>query len=165
MVSPATLARISQLTQKTNQFNLTTRRYSEQQISDLAARPGCQVISLRVCDRFGDHGLVGAAITQDNGNSCEIDTFLLSCRVIGRTLETALLSHLAESARARGLRYLRGWFLPTKKNVPAGDFYPQHGFGQQSSNGEGSLWVLDLEDAHPKCPEWVKLRILVGEKN
>jgi FkbH-like protein len=167
MLGPANLARISQLTQKTNQFNLTTRRYSEQQISDLAAHPGCQVVSLRVRDRFGDHGLVGVAITQDqkNDHSCDIDTFLLSCRVIGRTVETALLSHLAETARARGLRYLRGWFLPTKKNVPAKDFYAQHGFTLQSSNGEGSLWVLDLQRSRIECPEWVKLHILVGEEN
>lgn len=166
-LGPATVARISQLTQKTNQFNLTTRRYSEQQISDLAAHPGCQVISLRVRDRFGDHGLVGVAITQDqkSDNSCDIDTFLLSCRVIGRTVETALLSHLAETARAKGLRYLRGWFLATKKNVPAKDFYSQHGFTLQSSNGEGSLWVLDLQHSRLECPEWVKLRVLVGEKN
>ena len=116
-VSPATLTRISQLTQKTNQFNLTTRRYSEQQISDMAARKEWQVTSIRVRDRFGDHGLVGVAITHDEGDACKIDTLLLSCRIIGRTVETALLSYLAECAAARGRRRLLGWFLPTKKNV------------------------------------------------
>lgn len=162
-VEPATLARVSQLTQKTNQFNLTTRRYSEQQITEMASRPAWQVLSLRVRDRFGDHGLVGVAITHDDGSACEIDTFLLSCRVIGRTVETAFLSHLAEHARARGLKSLRGWFLPTKKNSPAKNFYAQHGFTQESANGDGSLWALDLQN-NIACPDWVKLRVPAGEK-
>src|SRR5581483_11464151 len=110
-VGPATLARIAQLTQKTNQFNLTTRRYSEQQVSEMAAR-GCQILAMRVRDRFGDHGVVGVAITSDVGEVCEIDTFLLSCRVIGRTVETALLSYIAAEAAARGRCRLVGRFIP-----------------------------------------------------
>ena len=138
-VQPATLARIAQLTQKTNQFNLTTRRYTEQQIADLAADPQWQVMSIRVKDRFGDHGLVGVAITHDEGDACEIDTFLLSCRVIGRTVESALLSYLAEGASSRRRRRLSGWFLPTKKNVPARDFYQQHGFERLRKKAD---WLL-----------------------
>jgi FkbH-like protein len=164
-LEPVTLARIAQLTQKTNQFNLTTRRYSEQQITEIAGRSGCQVVSLRVRDRFGDHGLVGVAITKDTDDSRVIDTFLLSCRVIGRTVETALLFHLAETARSKGLRRLQGWFLPTRKNAPAKDFYAQHGFTLDSSNGEGSMWVLDLQNCRLECPAWVKLHVLAGEKN
>ena len=164
-VERASLARVAQLTQKTNQFNATTRRYSEQQIAEIAARPHWQVFSMRVRDRYGDHGLVGVAITRDDGDSCEIDTFLLSCRVIGRNLETALLSHLAEAARARGLTSIKGWFFSTKKNAPAKDFYAQHGFTLAATNGDGSLWVLDLRTALIECPEWVKLRILTGEMN
>ncbi len=164
-VLPATLARISQLTQKTNQFNLTTRRYTEQQISDMASRPEWQVSSIRVRDRFGDHGLVGVAITHDKGDVCEIDTLLLSCRVIGRTVETALLSYLAESAAARGRRHLSGWFLPTKKNVPAKDFYAQHGFQPDKETSEGSCWTFDLGGQSIPCPEWIKLNILTGVNN
>lgn len=163
-VAPATLARISQLTQKTNQFNLTNRRFSEPQIAGLAADPGSQVISIRVRDRYGDHGLVGVAITRDQGDDCEIENFLLSCRVIGRNVETALLAHLAEQARARGRRRLLGRFLPTKKNVPAGAFYSQHGFQLQSQDGEGSLWVLDLTRASVPRPEWIKMNIANGGK-
>jgi FkbH-like protein len=164
-VAPATLARVSQLTQKTNQFNLTTHRYTEQQIADLAAVPDAQVTSIRVRDRYGDHGLVGVAITRDQGEDCEIDTFLLSCRVIGRTVETALLAHLAEQARARGRRRMFGRFLPTRKNAPARDFYSRHGFQLQSQNGEGSLWVLDLAHANVPRPEWIKINITNGGKN
>jgi FkbH-like protein len=163
---PATLARISQLTQKTNQFNLTTRRYTEQQISEIASRPGWQVTSLRLRDRYGDHGLVGVAITHDDGDSCEIDTLLLSCRVIGRTVETAFLAYLADATRAKGITFLRGSFLPTRKNSPAKNFYPQHGFTQESNNGEGSLWILDLRKSALSCPDWVRVRVrvLAGER-
>jgi len=161
-VAPATLARISQLTQKTNQFNVTTRRYSEQQISEMAAKAGCQVLSIRVRDRFGDHGLVGVSITRDEGETCEIDSFLLSCRVIGRTVETALLSHLADEAAARGCKRIVGWFLPTKKNAPARDFYRQHGFENARQNGEGTLWELDLTKQQIVSPEWVKVVTVNG---
>jgi FkbH-like protein len=159
-VDSSTLARVAQLTQKTNQFNLTTRRYSEEQIKEIAARPGWQVTSLRVRDRYGDHGLVGVAITHDQAEVREIDSFLLSCRVIGRDVETALLSHLAQTARAGGMKSMRGWFVPTKKNAPAKEFYAQHGFTVATNNGDGSLWALDLQSADIECPEWVKVRIV-----
>ena len=161
-VTAATLARISQLTQKTNQFNVTTRRYGEQQIAELAAQQGSQVLSIRVRDRFGDHGLVGVAITRDRDEACEIDSFLLSCRVIGRTVETALLAHLAESAARRGCKQLIGWFLPTKKNAPASDFYRQHGFELAKQNGDGSLWSLDLTQRKIASPEWIKVSMMNG---
>ncbi|MCU1295976.1 MAG: FkbH like protein [Acidobacteriaceae bacterium] len=162
-VTPASLARISQLTQKTNQFNLTTKRYTEQQISELAARPDHEVFSIRARDRFGDHGLVGVAITRDNEEACEIDTFLLSCRVIGRSVETALLSYLGQRAAGRGKKQLAGWFVPTKKNLPAKEFYPQHGFQLESQNGDGLRWALDLKEHPIAHPEWIKLNVMNGE--
>lgn len=158
------LARVAQLTNKTNQFNLTTRRYTEQQISDLTASPGWECFSLRVRDRFGDNGLVGVAITHLNGDTCEIDTLLLSCRVIGRTIETAFLAFLAERARVQGARVLQGWFLPTKKNAPARDFYWAHGFAAADQNGDGTLWTLDLAANPLPTPEWVRLRIVKGDQ-
>ena len=158
-VSDLTLARIAQLTQKTNQFNLTTRRYTEPQIAEMAKQPEWHIFSIRVRDRFGDHGLVGVAIAHDEDEQCEVDTFLLSCRVIGRTVETALLAHLAENAAQRGRERLVGWFLPTKKNAPARDFYAQHGFERQETNGAGSLWTLDLKSSALRCPDWIKLKV------
>jgi FkbH-like protein len=158
-VSDLTLARVAQLTQKTNQFNLTTRRYTEPQIAEMTKQPEWHIFSIRVRDRFGDHGLVGVAIAHDEAEQCEVDTFLLSCRVIGRTVETALLAHLAESARQRGRKRLVGWFLPTKKNAPARDFYQQHGFERQETNGTGSLWALDLQSSTLRCPAWIKLKV------
>jgi FkbH-like protein len=158
-VSELTLARVAQLTQKTNQFNLTTRRYTEAQIAEMDENRGWNIFSIKVRDRFGDHGLVGVAITHDQGEQCEVDTFLLSCRVIGRTVETALLAHLARSAAQRGCKRLAGWFLPTKKNAPARDFYEQHGFQRQEANDSGSLWMLDLKSSALRCPEWIKLKV------
>jgi FkbH-like protein len=156
-----TLARAAQLTQKTNQFNLTTKRYTEQQIEDLSRRADWQVLSIRVRDRYADNGLVGVAITHDHGEACEIDTFLLSCRVIGRTVETALVAYLAEEARERGFRRLEGCFLPTKKNAPARDFYREHGFqllAEKTPEGApGELWSLDLAGKKVRRPDWIHL--------
>ena len=156
-VSDLNVARIAQLTQKTNQFNLTTRRYTEAQIAEMAKQPGWNIFSIRVRDCFGDHGLVGVAIAHDQGEQCEIDTFLLSCRVIGRTVETALLAHIAKNAAERGCKRLQGWFLPTRKNAPARDFYSQHGFELLAQSCEGSLWSLDLTQREVAFPTWVKL--------
>ena len=156
-VIPKTLARVAQLTQKTNQFNLTTRRYSEQQIAEMAASRDWHVYSLRVRDRFGDNGLVGVAILHFADEVCEIDSFLLSCRVIGRTVETAFLAYIVEQAQSRGIRRLTGWFLPTKKNAPAESFYATHGFEPLEQQDRGYLWSLDLQDAQIACPEWIRL--------
>jgi FkbH-like protein len=164
-VTPATLARVSQLTQKTNQFNLTTRRYTEQQVAEMAARPGWQVLSITVRDRFGDHGLVGVAITRDEDNACEIDTFLLSCRVIGRSVETALLSHLAQQAASRKRHQLLGRFISTKKNAPARDFFAQHGFRKQEDNHEGSVWSLSLGQNTISVPDWIRLKTNNGDQH
>jgi FkbH-like protein len=147
-----TLTRVAQLTQKTNQFNLTTRRYSEQQIVELSRRPGWRVYSLRVRDRFGDNGIVGVAIMLCAGAAAEIDTFLLSCRVIGRGVETSLLSFLCEQARKSGCGILRGSFLPTKKNAPAREFFPSHGSDKISADAGGSVWELNLAQGSGVAP-------------
>jgi len=161
-VRPDTITRAAQLTQKTNQFNLTTRRYSEQQIADLAADPACRVYTVRVKDRLGDNGVVGVAVTRDGDGRCEIDTLLLSCRVIGRTVETAFLSHIAGEARRRGNSLLTGQFLPTAKNVPAKDFYRSHEFSAKSEHPDGSEWEFDLSKPGPSCPPWITLRTANG---
>jgi FkbH-like protein len=155
-VSAATLARVAQLTQKTNQFNLTTRRYSEPQIAALADSPEWRVYWIRVRDRFDDNGLVGVAIIRLDDAAWKIDTLLLSCRVIGRTVETAFLAHLVEDAAAGGARAIEGWFLPTNKNAPASDFYPNHGFRLAETADCGTRWALDLQQNTVRCPEWIR---------
>ena len=112
-VHSSTLAR-GAVDAKTNQFNLTTRRYTEQQIARLAECPGWRVWTLRVSDRYADNGLVGVAISHLDGDVCEIDSFLMSCRVIGRTVETALLAHLARDAGTQARSAWGGSCLPKK---------------------------------------------------
>jgi FkbH-like protein len=162
-VQPETIPRAAQLTQKTNQFNLTTRRYSEQQIADIARDPHCRVYAIRVKDRFGDNGIVGVAVTRDQAGRCEIDTLLLSCRVIGRTIETAFLAHIAAQARQRGNTLLSGWFLPSQKNAPAKDFYSSHEFTAKDQRPEGSYWERDLSRSGLTCPPWITLTTANGD--
>ncbi|HKB05169.1 MAG TPA: HAD-IIIC family phosphatase, partial [Gemmataceae bacterium] len=155
--SASSVARVAQLTQKTNQFNLTTRRYGEAQIAERCADPEWDVHCVSVKDRFGDNGLVGVVMARAAGNVYEVDTFLLSCRVIGRTVETATLSVVAGRARDRGFTEVRGWFLPSKKNAPCKDVYPNHGFRAVAERDGGTLWARDLTADGPRCPEWINL--------
>jgi FkbH-like protein len=163
-VESSSLTRAAQLTQKTNQFNLTTRRYSEQQLAEFAAAPGCDAYTVRVRDRFGDNGLVGVMLTRSDAGVCRIETFLLSCRVISRTVETAMLSFLAGKARERGLTVLEGLFRPTAKNGPAADLFRSHGFEHCGSADGGTRWTLDLTSAGVACPDWIRLSVLKGSK-
>jgi FkbH-like protein len=156
-MTTATLGRAAQLTQKTNQFNLTTRRYTDEQLSRMAP-PGWGIHTLRAQDRFGDNGLVGVAILKFDANVAEIDTLLLSCRVIGRTIETAFLAALARAAYDRGATRLAGWYVPTNKNAPARDLYRSHGFMLACEEGGASRWELPLPAAALKCPEWIECR-------
>ncbi len=158
-LGPATVARAAQLTQKTNQFNLTTQRYSEQRLAALAADPRWCALTVALRDRFGDNGTVGLMIAERVGAAWEIDTFLMSCRVIGRTVETAMLAALAEIAGRDGARTLRGAFRPTKKNVPARDFYPDHGFVVVAAGETEIRYELDLGRGSVARPPWVRLQI------
>ena len=159
LVSKETLTRVAQLTQKTNQFNLTTHRYTDQQITEMAASSDWQIYSLRVQDRFGDNGLVGVAILHIEGEIAEIDTMLLSCRVIGRTIETSFLWYLIHKACELDIKQFRGWFLPTKKNIPCENFYSQHGFQEVERRDQGVLWSLNLEESTFDSPDWNKITI------
>lgn len=155
------LSRSVQLLGKTNQFNLTTRRRSAAEIEEFASAQGGQAVVIRVRDRFGDAGVVGLALARNRGNSCYIDSLLLSCRVIGRGVETALLAHLAEGALRTGATKLVGEFIATKKNAPCSDFYPDHGFvrieQQEQDPSDSVFYELDLTASVPATPEWITL--------
>jgi FkbH-like protein len=127
-VGPETLPRVVQLLAKTNQFNVTTRRHSQADIERLVA-DGAIALWMRVEDRFGDNGLVGVAIAKPNGaRDYLVDSFLMSCRVLGRQVEHALLESLARRATSRGANRLIGEFIPTPKNAPAAAFFAAAGF-------------------------------------
>ena len=118
---PDQFARVAQLTQRTNQFNLTTVRRNQAEIARLAdANLECRAVE--VSDRFGDYGLVGVVIFGSRGDALEIDTLLLSCRVLGRGVEHRMLNELGEIARRRQLPRVVATLIPTTKNQPARDF-------------------------------------------
>jgi FkbH-like protein len=154
---PSVLPRLAQLTQKTNQFNLTTRRYTEAHIRGLRDS-GSLVCGMRVSDRFGDSGLVGLAIAIPRSpETWELDVLLLSCRVIGRGAESALLGHVADEVIARGGTRLQGWFLPTQRNGPARECYRDHGFQLIETRADsGQLWEFDLQASTLPIPAWIQ---------
>ena len=88
----------------------------------------------------------------------------MSCRVIGRTLETALLAHVSADAREQGAKVLQGWLLDTKKNAPAREFYRDHGFEVAERTEEGVLWRLDLQEKEIRTPEWIKQTMAADER-
>jgi FkbH-like protein len=139
------LPRIVQLIGKTNQFNLTTRRHSSARVRELMETPGAVHLFLELRDRFVDHGLVGVLIAVPRDGALEIDTWLLSCRVIGRRAENAMLEQLALRARNAGLARLRGIYVPTAKNGLVRDLYASLGFDLVREDGEATVWEYDLE--------------------
>ncbi len=146
-LSQETLPRVAQLVAKTNQFNLTSRRHSAQAIQAMVDA-GAVALWLRLADRFGDNGLVGVAIALPDGGPWRwrIDTFLLSCRVIGRGAETALLGVLLRRLRARGAREVLGDYVPTGTNRLAATFYGRHGFADVDGTGRSWSRSLGAED-------------------
>jgi FkbH-like protein len=148
------IPRIAQLTQRTNQFNLTNRRYSDADIRALAESPGSTVLTLKVNDRFGDSGLVGAAVLRYAENSAEIDAFLISCRVIGRGVEDVFLEECLELLQKQSVCHLIGRYVRTKKNVLVAEFYPRHGFTCQSENADESVFHLSLPRPRPQLPDY-----------
>ena len=149
-----TIARIAQLVGKTNQFNLTTTRHTQGQIAAMAADPDHVVAWLRLRDRFGDQGLVVVGIVRRQGRVADIDTFLMSCRVMNRRVEQAFMAYLLEHARRLGCQTAVGTYIPTAKNNMVRDFYPELGF---TPNGEGDggsqKYVMNLVERSVDWPE------------
>ena len=153
------LARLHQLVQKTNQFNLTTRRYSQPDIEECLQREDAAVYVLRNRDSFGDNGLVGVAVLNREAKDAtwRIDSLLMSCRVLGRTIETGFLKHILGELKALGCRYVIGEFIPTSKNDLVKDFYPEAGF-QSTEEREGVYrWIMDLSTYVPPALPWLNV--------
>jgi FkbH-like protein len=152
------LARAAQMTQKTNQFNATTRRYTEAELARRMEDATWILVTMTVVDRFGDNGIVGLMMAQVREQVLDIDTFLLSCRVIERTVETAMLAYLCELARERGTRSLRATIIPTAKNVPVRDVFARHGFELESGDDVStSTWCLSVAEKTVAYPSWFTL--------
>jgi len=149
---PFSIPRIAQLTQRTNQMNLTTRRYTESQVETLAKDPNWHVVSVAARDRFGDHGIVGVMFMRIGGETCHIDTFLMSCRVLGLNMEQYMVAYAAAVARRAKSRKLSGEYVPTAKNKVAAEMYPRLGF---SRTGD-TLFCVDLDQPTVRPPEHIK---------
>lgn len=154
----AHLARLSQLTQKTNQFNLTTRRYDENQVRGFLESERWLVADFTLADVFGDSGIVGLALfALDGAGRAELDTFLMSCRVIGREAEAAFLHTLLRILGERQIREVVADFLPTAKNALVKDFLPNQGF---VPSGDGRyVWHLDRQPPRPESAFPIKIRV------
>lgn len=139
-LSDDAFVRLADLERKTNQFNLRTRRFSETALRGFAARPDAFVLAFRVLDRFGDNGIVGAAAVTLDGETAAIENLLMSCRVIGRNVEFAMLREIAQRAGERGCQRLVGSFSPTEKNSVARQFYAHAGFSAVSADGDIAYW-------------------------
>ncbi|MEX0656177.1 MAG: HAD-IIIC family phosphatase [Nitrosopumilaceae archaeon] len=134
-----TIPRISQLTLKTNQFNLTTKRYQEEEIKQIAEDNNWFVGCAQVEDKFGDNGITGVFIVKKENKNWFLDTLLLSCRVMGRGIEEGILSYILQKAKEEDASTLKGKFIPTKKNKPSENFLKNYGFKK-----EGDYWIFSL---------------------
>lgn len=161
MADAMSIPRIAQLTQKTNQFNLTTRRYADSDIAALAESVGSEVISLRLKDKFGDSGLVGVAILKYGQQGVRIDTLLLSCRVLGRLLEDCFVRYLLRHARDRGAIEVIGEYVATRKNGQVEHFYEKQGFAAMDrSELDGTrLFRFDLAGPIPPAPSHISMDV------
>ncbi|WP_422925771.1 HAD-IIIC family phosphatase [Singulisphaera sp. PoT] len=151
-VDDADLSRVVQLLAKTNQFNVTTRRHSHEDVVSFMNTPGSVCLTLRLKDKFGDHGLVAVLLAvpdeKSDGSVLRIDTWLMSCRVIGRTFEQFSLRTLYKAAEGLGYRSILGEFIPTKKNALVADLFDRLGFERLPSDSEGSvLYRLSVADS------------------
>jgi FkbH-like protein len=152
-VDEALIPRVAQLLQKTNQFNLTTRRRSAQEVAALAADPDWVCLTLSLRDRLADHGVVGVGFAQLCGDKAVVDTLLLSCRVIGRTAERLLLHELGRAAAAHGCTTLVGCYQATDRNALVAGLYPDLGFAPDgTAQGEQrySLPLAALDQLAPR---------------
>jgi FkbH-like protein len=141
-------ARIAQLINKSNQFNLTTRRYTEAEVAAAQTDDAAFTLQIRLADAFGDNGMISALICRRQGDDWHIDTWLMSCRVLGRKVEDAVLQELITQARALGIRRLVGRYVPTEKNKLVEDHYAKLGFVRLDRQQDGSTaWLLQIDGA------------------
>ncbi|NMB33097.1 MAG: HAD-IIIC family phosphatase [Clostridium sp.] len=153
-IEPGDIRRVTQLVQKTNQFNLTTKRYSEQELLEMIGQNNIMGFAAYVSDKFGDNGLVCVAILRCKSDDvAELDTFLLSCRVMGRFIEDQIISYIESFCKGKGYKKLIGHYIPTKRNAPAKGLFDRLGYSLTDGGSEsGEEYALDLgkSDSPPR---------------
>jgi FkbH-like protein len=144
--------RITQLINKSNQFNLTTKRYSEAEVAAAESGPACFTLQVRVADIFGDNGMISVVICRKHEpDAWDIDTWLMSCRVIGRRVEDTVLAEIVHHAKRAGIRKLIGTYIPTERNQVVTQHYEKLGFRPVAVNADGAtVWELDVHSAQVK---------------
>lgn len=153
-VDEFTLPRVSQLTLKTNQFNLTTKRYQESDIKNMVQDPSFIVGCAQVEDKFGDNGITGVfIIKKENEKEWMIDTFLMSCRIMGRDIEKGIITYIINKAKKSGVEKIKASFFPTQKNKPVEDFLPNCGFKK-----DGEFWTYTIK-SEIKLPEYLTVKV------
>lgn len=151
-----TMPRIVQLIGKTNQFNLTTRRHSAAEVGRMAQSGDWVVAWLRLRDRFGDQGLITVGILERLGDEARLDTFLMSCRVMNRHVEHAMMAYLLEHASAMGCSRVIGEYLPTAKNKMVERLLPSLGFEERSESPEHPLWEIACDRGSAMWPAHIR---------
>ena len=143
---PLYIQRITQLVNKSNQFNLTTKRYNENEIKEVSISPDHICLCGRLLDKFGDNGIVSVIIGRKNGNVLDIELWLMSCRVLKRDMELAMLDELVSQAERAGIRRIKGYYYKSPKNSMVSEFYGSIGFelDEKLENGD-SVWHLDIK--------------------
>jgi len=142
------LARVTQLINKSNQFNLTTVRRTQDEVEALSIAKDALVLGMDIKDKYGDYGLVGVSILKKEDKACIIDTLLMSCRVLGRGAEDTFIAKLAEAAKTLDCDEMRGKYIPTNKNAMVKDLYKRFKFIYDSQTDE---WIVNLSNA-PQTP-------------
>ncbi|NTV29681.1 MAG: HAD-IIIC family phosphatase [Candidatus Omnitrophica bacterium] len=150
---PALVGRMAQLSQKTNQFNLTTRRYTESQIAAFCDDGNCALFAVNVADAFGDYGVTGLAVVTLDRHKLEadVDTFLLSCRVLGRNIELVFFEAVVGWLKSQGIKRITAHYRATPKNAQVADFWDRLALSRSADGGSGRDYVLSL-DSYNKQP-------------
>jgi len=156
-VTAMSLERTAQLINKSNQFNLTTRRRSAAEVSALAADPNWLTRTVSLVDRFGDNGLISVILARRDGDALVIDTWLMSCRVLKRGVETLVNNHLCRWAIEHGLKRIRGEYIPTPKNDLVREHYAGLGYTKVDDDGAGQTrWEMPLSADWPPQPVFIE---------
>ena len=144
------LDRITQLTNKTNQFNLTTKRYTAGEIDNIANSDKYIKIYGKLRDKYGDNGLVSVSIGQLKNQQCHIDLWLMSCRILKRDMEFAMLDELIAQCKEKGVFEVVGYYYKSAKNNMVSDLYEKFGFTLDEANGEDTIWKFNIENYENK---------------
>lgn len=159
--NPAYIPRAAQLSQKTNQFNLTTKRYTETEIRNFMETPYEAIFTIFVQDKFGESGLTGIAIVQrdpEDEHTAVLDSLLMSCRIIGRNIEHVFLNYIISFLKKENYTHIKASFLPTKKNMQVSSFYEDNGFALVHTAADGTKdYLLKTTEFNPAAYDYIQL--------